>query len=119
MRRRRWRPSASTPRFDAMSDPAASSARRRRSGLSVAEGDTIWRRSLMDYDRLTGLDASFLHLESEAQPMHVGSLAVFEGAPFFDDAGRFRLEDAREIIQSRLHFVPRFRKKIMTVPFGQ
>ena len=41
----------------------------------------------MEYDRLTGLDASFLHLESEAQPMHVGSLATFEGAPFFDAAG--------------------------------
>jgi WS/DGAT/MGAT family acyltransferase len=73
----------------------------------------------VEYDRLTGLDASFLHLESEAQPMHVGSLATFEGPPFFDDAGRFRLEDAREVISSRLHLVPRFRKKIMTVPFGQ
>jgi diacylglycerol O-acyltransferase / wax synthase len=73
----------------------------------------------VEYDRLTGLDASFLHLESEAQPMHVGSLAIFEGPPFFDGAGRFRLEDAREIISSRLHLVPRFRKKIMTVPFGQ
>jgi WS/DGAT/MGAT family acyltransferase len=73
----------------------------------------------MEYDRLTGLDASFLHLESEAQPMHVGSLATFEGPPFFDDSGRFRLEDAREIISSRLHLVPRFRKKVMTVPLGQ
>ena len=73
----------------------------------------------MEYDRLTGLDASFLHLESEAQPMHVGSVATFDGPPFFDDAGRFRLEDAREVISSRLHLVPRFRKKIMTVPFGQ
>ena len=73
----------------------------------------------MSYDRLTGLDASFLHLESEAQPMHVGSVAMFEGASFFDDRGRFRLEDAREIISSRLHLVPRFRKKLMTVPLGQ
>ena len=73
----------------------------------------------MEYDRLTGLDASFLHLESEAQPMHVGSVATFEGPPFFDGAGRFRLEDAREVISSRLHLVPRFRKKIMTVPLGQ
>jgi len=73
----------------------------------------------MTYDRLTGLDASFLHLESEAQPMHVGSLAIFEGPPFFDDHGRFRLEDAREIISTRLHLVPRFRKKLMTVPLGQ
>jgi WS/DGAT/MGAT family acyltransferase len=73
----------------------------------------------MAYDRLTGLDASFLHLESEAQPMHVGSLATFEGAPFFDEAGSFRLEDAREVILSRLHLVPRFRKKLMTVALGQ
>jgi diacylglycerol O-acyltransferase len=73
----------------------------------------------MAYDRLTGLDASFLHLESEAQPMHVGSMAMFEGAPFFDDQGRFLLEDARDIISSRLHLVPRFRKKLMSVPLGQ
>ena len=73
----------------------------------------------MSYDRLTGLDASFLHLESEAQPMHVGSLATFEGAPFFDEAGSFRIEDAREVILSRLHLVPRFRKKLMTVRLGQ
>src|SRR5438270_4177002 len=73
----------------------------------------------MAYDRLSGLDASFLHLESEAQSMHVGSLASFERAPFFDEAGSFRLEDAREVILSRLHLVPRFRKKLMTVPLGQ
>src|SRR5438034_2608050 len=74
---------------------------------------------MAQYDRLTGLDASFLHLESATQPMHVGSLATFEGPPFFDEAGQFRIEDAREIISSRLHLVPRFRKKLMTVPFGQ
>src|SRR3954469_9491815 len=51
--------------------------------------------------------------------MHVGSLAIFEGPSFFDESGRFRLEDAREIISSRLHLVPRFRKKVMTVPLGQ
>src|SRR5205823_1854864 len=80
--------------------------------LDCEEGD-------MAYDRLTGLDASFLHLESEAQPMHVGSLAMFEGASFFDEAGSFRIEDAREIISTRLHLVPLFRKKLMTVPLGQ
>jgi WS/DGAT/MGAT family acyltransferase len=74
---------------------------------------------MAQYDRLTGLDASFLHLESATQPMHVGSLAIFEGGRFFDESGKFRLEDAREIISSRLHLVPRFRKKLMTVPFGQ
>ena len=32
------------------------------------------------YDRLSGLDASFLHLEQLEYPMHVGAVSVFEGA---------------------------------------
>src|SRR5438045_192728 len=71
----------------------------------------------MGYDRLTAQDASFLHIETPNAPMHVGSLGIFEGEPFFDDAGRFRLDDARRIIGSRLDRVPRFRKKIMSVPW--
>lgn len=71
------------------------------------------------YERLTALDASFLHAESPATPMHVGSVAVFEGAPFFDDDGRFRIDELRERVASRLHLVPRFRKKVQWVPLGQ
>jgi WS/DGAT/MGAT family acyltransferase len=72
-----------------------------------------------DYERLTAQDASFLHLETERTPMHVGALSVFEGRPFFDDDGRFRIEDVRQTILSRMPLVPRFRMKLMNVPFGQ
>ncbi len=41
------------------------------------------------YDRLTALDASFLHMERLEYPMHVGALSIFEGAPFFDERGLF------------------------------
>ena len=68
------------------------------------------------YDRLSGLDASFLALERDETPMHIGSLAILEGAPFFDDEGRFRIGDARHLVRSRLHLIPRFRKKPMSVP---
>jgi WS/DGAT/MGAT family acyltransferase len=71
------------------------------------------------YDRLTALDASVLHLERLETPMHVGAVSVFEGAPFRDESGSFRLADVRELVASRLHLIPRFRKKIMGVPFGQ
>ena len=71
----------------------------------------------MAYERLSAQDASFLHLESPTTPMHVGSIGIFEGGAFFDDAGRFRIDEARERIACRLHLVPRFRKKIKTVPF--
>jgi len=70
----------------------------------------------MPYDRLTALDASFLHLERLETPMHVGALTVLEGDPFFGTDGRFRLRDVRDLVSSRLHLIPRFRKRIMRVP---
>jgi WS/DGAT/MGAT family acyltransferase len=71
------------------------------------------------YDRLSALDASFLHLERLETPMHVGAVSIFEGAPFFDDSGRFRLAEVRRLVNSRLHLIPRFRKRLMFVPFEQ
>ena len=73
----------------------------------------------MAYDRLSGQDASFLHLESPTAPMHVGSVAIFEGGAFFDEAGRFRIDEARQRIAGRLHLVPRFRRKLKNVPLAQ
>jgi len=70
------------------------------------------------YDRLSGLDAGFLALERIETPMHIGSLAILEGEPFFDERGRFRLADVRGLVGSRLHLIPRFRKRVMEVPFG-
>ncbi len=63
-------------------------------------------------DRLSGLDTSFLNLETGPVHMHVASTTVFEGpAPAY--------EDFRDHIASRLHLVPRFRQKLRFVPFGQ
>jgi diacylglycerol O-acyltransferase / wax synthase len=64
-------------------------------------------------DRLTGLDASFLHLEQDEDThMHVASTTLFEGpAPGY--------VEFRDHISSRLHLVPRFRQKVRFIPFGQ
>jgi diacylglycerol O-acyltransferase len=63
-------------------------------------------------DRLSGLDASFLHLESDVAHMHVAACGIFEGpAPPYD-----RLLEA---VVSRLHLVPRYRQRLAFVPFGQ
>lgn len=71
------------------------------------------------YDRLTALDESFLHLERPETPMHVGAVAVLERAPFYDATGRFRLDDVRALVASRLQLIPRFRKRVMPVPLGR
>jgi WS/DGAT/MGAT family acyltransferase len=70
------------------------------------------------YDRLTALDETFLHLERPETPMHVGAVAVLERTPFLDDHGRFRLDDVRRMVASRLQLIPRFRQRVMPVPFG-
>jgi diacylglycerol O-acyltransferase / wax synthase len=63
-------------------------------------------------DRLSGLDTSFLNLETGPVHMHVASTTLFEGpAPSY--------EEFRDHIASRLHLVPRFRQKLRFVPFGQ
>ncbi len=66
----------------------------------------------MNGDRLTGLDASFLHMERAGAHMHVASVSIFEGSVPSH-------EEFRDHIESRLHLVPRFRQKLRTVPFGQ
>jgi WS/DGAT/MGAT family acyltransferase len=63
-------------------------------------------------DRLSGLDASFLHMEREGAHMHVASTIIFEGPALTH-------EEFRDHIASRLHLVPRFRQKLRGVPFGQ
>ena len=71
------------------------------------------------YDRLTSLDASFLHMERLEYPMHVGAMSLLEGAPFFDESGHFRIQEVRELVRSRLPLLPRFRRRLMAVPYDQ
>jgi diacylglycerol O-acyltransferase / wax synthase len=61
-------------------------------------------------DRLSAVDASFLHQEKEASHMHVGALVVFEGpVP--------PREDFRAHLESRLRLVPRYRQKLAVPRF--
>jgi diacylglycerol O-acyltransferase / wax synthase len=62
--------------------------------------------------RLTGLDASFLHMENGGAHMHVAGLMLFDGEPP-------QYEGLIEMTESRLHVVPRYRQKLAFVPFGQ
>src|SRR5271157_1465088 len=56
-------------------------------------------------DRLTPVDASFLHQEGPESHMHIGGLTLIEGpAPSMDEF----LEQLRR----RLHLVPRYRHKL-------
>ena len=60
-------------------------------------------------DRMNPLDASFLAIEDDKNPMHIGSVAIFEGpAPTYGDVVR--------MVASKLPLVPRYRQKVRMVP---
>jgi diacylglycerol O-acyltransferase len=60
-------------------------------------------------DRLTSIDASFLHQEGHASHMHIGGMLIFEGPPP-------PYVDFLDHVRSRLHLVPRYRQKLATPP---
>ena len=56
-------------------------------------------------DRLSAVDASFLHEERQASHMHVGAVVILDGPPP-------TREEFAQHIDSRLHLVPRYRQKL-------
>jgi diacylglycerol O-acyltransferase len=63
----------------------------------------------MSGDRLSPLDASFLHIEDDVSHMHIASIAIFEGPqpPF---------QDLVAMVESKLSLVPRYRQVVQFVP---
>ena len=64
--------------------------------------------------RLTGLDATFLYLENPTTPLHVASTAVFDPSAV---PGGYSFEKVLALIDSRLHLLPPFRRRLVEVPF--
>jgi WS/DGAT/MGAT family acyltransferase len=60
--------------------------------------------------RLSAQDASFLYGERPEAPLHIGSIAVFEGeVPY---------ERVVENISSKLHLIPRYQQRVVPAPFN-
>ncbi|MPZ73394.1 MAG: wax ester/triacylglycerol synthase family O-acyltransferase [Nitriliruptorales bacterium] len=60
-------------------------------------------------ERMSLQDASFLYIEDDVTPMHVGGAAIFEGPPPTHDelVARF---------QAKLHLAPRYRQRVHFLP---
>ena len=59
---------------------------------------------------ISGMDATFLYTETPTSPMHIGSLSVVEGSIEF--------ETFKKTVHSRIHMVPKMRKRLVYVPFS-
>ena len=64
---------------------------------------------------LSGLDGSFLHLETEETPMHVGSVHLFDKPPGY--RGDF-CTDVRHLIARNMDASVVFRRQLAPVPFN-
>jgi diacylglycerol O-acyltransferase / wax synthase len=66
-------------------------------------------------EQLSGMDASFVYLETPTTPMHIGSVGIYD--PSSASGGFVRFKDILAHIDSRLDKARSFRQKLVRVPF--
>jgi diacylglycerol O-acyltransferase len=64
-------------------------------------------------DRLSGLDASFLYLESSAQLMHVCGVLLLDPSTV---PGGYAFPELKKALEARVATIPSFRRKLKEVP---
>ena len=66
-------------------------------------------------ERMTGLDAGFLYMETPTLHMHTLKIAVIDpaGVP-----GGYTFDLLKEVLATRLKYLPPFRRRVVEVPFG-
>jgi diacylglycerol O-acyltransferase len=66
-------------------------------------------------ERLSGLDASFLYLESSAQLLHVCGVILVDPETI---PGGYSFDSFRDVLERRIADVPMFHRKLKQVPLG-
>ena len=69
-------------------------------------------------ERLSGLDASFLALETATMKLHVSAVMVFAPPRPVADEYEMPFDRVRRVVEERLHLVPPLRRRVVRVPFG-
>src|SRR5579871_3724065 len=64
--------------------------------------------------RLTGLDATFLYMETAHNLMHVASVCVFDPSTV---PGGYSFDKVRALVEERLPLLPPFRRRLAEIPF--
>ncbi len=63
--------------------------------------------------QLTGIDATFLNMETPTQQGHVGGVVVVDPSTAPEGWG---FDTIRKLIEERIHLLPPFRRRLVTVP---
>jgi diacylglycerol O-acyltransferase / wax synthase len=64
--------------------------------------------------RLSGMDATFLYLETPEMHMHVIGVLLLDTST----SGGYSFEKVKKMVEDRIHLMPSFRRRLVTVPFG-
>ena len=65
--------------------------------------------------RLSGMDATFIHMETPDMHMHVVGTIVLDPSTM---PGGYSFDTIKRTIQERIHLIPPFRRKLAMVPFN-
>lgn len=68
------------------------------------------------YDRLSGQDNDFLLCETPALPMNIGGAQIFDAGPLRNKDGGIHFEAVKNLVESILHKIPRYRQKLAWIP---
>jgi WS/DGAT/MGAT family acyltransferase len=66
--------------------------------------------------QLSGLDASFIYLETGTTPMHIGSLSIYDQSTA--PGGHVTFKDILSFFEKRLHKARAFRQRMVRVPLS-
>ena len=66
--------------------------------------------------QLSGLDATFIYLETGSTPMHIGSLAIYDQSTA--PGGRVTFKEILSFFEQRLHKARAFRQRMVRVPLS-
>ena len=66
-------------------------------------------------ERMTGLDAGFLYMETPTLHMHTLKIAVIDPA---NVPGGYSFDLLKEVLATRLRYLSPFRRRVVEVPFG-
>jgi diacylglycerol O-acyltransferase len=64
--------------------------------------------------RLTGMDATFLYMETPTAHMHVAGVYVYDPS---DTPGGYSFDRVRQVVEERLHLLPPYRQRLVEIPF--
>tara|TARA_R110000772_G_scaffold60576_2_gene136772 strand:+ start:7323 stop:8783 length:1461 start_codon:yes stop_codon:yes gene_type:complete len=66
--------------------------------------------------QLSGQDAMFIHTEATGIPQHIGALSIYDQSTSADGIVRFK--QILQLIESRAHLSPIFKRQLRRVPLG-